>query len=251
MGVVLPSELAWVLNLIGVTWPNIDEDQLRDTANQMRQLAGELDSNNGDAKSEIEQMLGVNKAQSLDNFNALWQKVANGHLPQLGEGLKLLGTGLDISAVVIEGMKVAAIVQLGILAAEIIADQAAAIETFGASEALAAAQTAFTEQIVKQALKQAVQAVEQQLMQIVEGPIFAALDSAAGNLAGQLLGDALGTHSGVDLGSVANAGQSGFSQGVQQSEQQLSGAAQNIVNNPLGTVDSVVTSQGVPTGGAQ
>jgi hypothetical protein len=243
MGVVLPSELAWVLNLIGVTWPNIDEDQLRDTANQMRQLAGELDSNNGDAKSEIEQMLGVNKAQSLDNFNALWQKVANGHLPQLGEGLKLLGTGLDISAVVIEGMKVAAIVQLGILAA--------AIETFGASEALAAAQTAFTEQIVKQALKQAVQAVEQQLMQIVEGPIFAALDSAAGNLAGQLLGDALGTHSGVDLGSVADAGQSGFSQGVQQSEQQLSGAAQNIVNNPLGTADSVVTSQGVPTGGAQ
>lgn len=249
MGVVLPSELAWVLNLIGINWPNIDEDQLRETATQLRQLAGELESNNGAAKSEIEGMLGVNKAQSLDNFNALWQKVASGHLPQLGEGINLLGTGLDASAVVIEGMKVAAIVQLGILAAEIIADQAAAIETFGASEALAAAQTAFTEQIVKQALNQAVKAVEQQLMQIVEGPIFAALDGAAGELAGQLLGDALGTHSGVDLGAVGNAGKAGFSQGVQQSEQQLAGAAQNIVNNPLGTADSVITGKGVPTGG--
>src|SRR5579871_2315713 len=126
MGVTLPSELVWVLNLIGVNWPNVDEDQLRDTANQLRQLAGELEGNTGDAKSEIEQLLGVNQAQSLDNFNALWQKVASGHLPQLGQGLSLLGTGLDIAAVVIEGMKAAAIVQLGILAAEIIADQAAA-----------------------------------------------------------------------------------------------------------------------------
>jgi hypothetical protein len=249
MGVVLPGELVWVLNLIGVTWPNIDEDQLRSTADQLRQLSSELESNNGQAKSEIEQMLNVNSGQALDNFNALWQKVANGHLQQLGEGLNLLGTGLDVSAVVIEGMKVAAIVQLGILAAEVIADQAAAVETLGASEALAAAQTAFTEQIVKQALKQAVQTVEQQLLQVVEGPVFAALQSAAGQLAGQLLGDALGTHSGVDLGAVANAGAGGFSQGVAQSEQQVQGMANSVATNPLGTAESVATSQGIPTGG--
>jgi len=28
-GVVLPSALDWVLQLIGINWPNIDEDQLR------------------------------------------------------------------------------------------------------------------------------------------------------------------------------------------------------------------------------
>jgi hypothetical protein len=26
---VLPGEVAWVLDLIGVQWPNIDEDELR------------------------------------------------------------------------------------------------------------------------------------------------------------------------------------------------------------------------------
>jgi hypothetical protein len=251
MGVTLPSELVWVLDLIGVNWPNIDEDQLREAANQLRELAGELDSNGGQARADIERMLGVNKAQSLDNFNALWQKVANGHLHQLGEGLNLMGTGLDVSAVVIEGMKVAAIVQLGILAAEVIADQAAAVETLGASEALAAAQTAFTEQIVKRALDEAVRAVEQQLLQIVEGPVFAALESAAGELAGQLLGDALGTHTGVDLGAVGNAGASGFEQGVRQSEQQLADMARNVSSDPFGTADSIITGGGIPTSTGQ
>jgi hypothetical protein len=247
MGVVLPSELTWVLNLIGVNWPNVDEDQLRDTANQLRSMASDLENNNGDAISEVEQMLGVNSAQSLTNFNALWQMVATGHLPQLGEGLGLFATGMDIAAVIIEGMKLAAIVQLGILAAEIIADQAAAVETFGASEALAAAQTEITEQIVKQALNQAVQAVEQQLTQVVEGPIFNALESAAQQLGGQLLGDALGTQSGVDLGAVVSAGESGLSQGIQQSAQQVTGMAKNIANDPLGSAESVITDEGVPT----
>jgi uncharacterized protein YukE/DNA-binding protein YbaB len=225
----------------------VDPDSLRGAAGELRSLAGELDSNNGDAKAQIEQMLSVNKAQSLDTFNALWQKVANGHLQQLGDGLNMLGNGLDISATVIEGMKLAAIVQLGILAAEIIADQAAAVETLGASEALAAAQTAFTEQVVKRALQQAVQAVEQHLTQVVEGPLFAALEGAAGELAGQLLGDALGTHSGVNLGAVADSGGSGFAQGVGQSGQQVAGAAPSVANDPAGAAGSVATARGVPT----
>jgi hypothetical protein len=247
MGVVLPGGLAWVLNLIGINWPNIDEDQLRDAANTLRGIGSDLSSHGDEAKSDIEKMLQVNTGQSMDNFNALWQKVISGHLPQLKEGLDLLGTGLDASAVVIEGMKVAAIVQLGILAAEIISDQVEAFFTFGASEALIPIQTEVTSQICKAALKAAVDAVEQQILQAVEGPIFSALDSAASNLAGQLLGDALGTHSGVDLGSVASSTGSGFSQGVKQSENQVTSGAENVIRNPASAAASVATGKGVPT----
>jgi hypothetical protein len=248
MGVTLPSEVAWVLDLIGVEWPNIDEDELRSAADQLRQLGSELSSNNGEAKSDIEEMLGVNSAESLQIFEALWKKLSDGHLQQLGEGMDLLATGLDIAAVVIVGMKLFAIGQLVVLAAEIIADQAAAIETFGASEALAAAQTEITEQIVKQAIEQAIQTLEQQLLSVVEGPIFAALESAGTELAEQLVGDALGTHQGIDLGSVANAGVDGFSQGVSDSVNQVEGMADSVVNDPLGTAESVATNQGIPTG---
>jgi hypothetical protein len=247
VGVTLPSEVAWVLDLIGIEWPNIDEDELRSAADQLRELGSELSSNNGDAKSEIEEMLGVNSSESLAIFEALWKKLADGHLQQLGEGMDKLATGLDIAAVVIVAMKLAAIVQLVILAAELIADQAAAIETLGASEALAVAQTEFTEQIVKQAIEQAIQTVEQQLLSVVEGPIFAALESAGEELAMQLVGDALGTHQGIDMGAVAGAGVGGFSQGVSDSVDQVEGMADSVVNDPLGTAESVGTNQGIPT----
>ena len=248
MGVVLPSEVTWVLDLIGVEWPNIDEDELRSAADELRSLSSELTGHTGDAKSDIEQMLGANSAESLELFNALWKKLSDGHLQQLGEGLGVLATGLDIAAVVIEAMKLAAIVQLVVLAAEVIADQALAVETFGASEALAAAETAITRTVVKKLEDTAIQTVEQQLMQIVEGPIFAALESAGSELAGQLIGDALGTHSGVDLGAVASAGTDGFKQGVQDSEDQLSGMATSVVTDPLGSAEGAATGQGIPTG---
>jgi len=221
VGIVLPDALAWVLNLIGIDWPNIDEDELRHAATELRNVAGELTGNSGDAQAEIEKMLGVNSSQSLELFQALWDKLAKGHLPQLGEGMKLLAEGLDISAVVVIGLKVAAIAQLAILAAEIIADQAAAPFTFGASEAAIPVETEATSQIVKQIVKNAVNQVEQQLINAVEGPIFSALDKAAQEMAGQLLGDALGVHSGVNLGAVGSAGGSGFTQGVKDSGRQL------------------------------
>lgn len=226
MGVVLPDALAWVLNLIGIDWPNIDEDELRSAATELRTVSGELTSNTGDAQSQIEQMLGANSSQSLELFQALWNKVAAGHLPQLGEGMNLLADGLDVSAVVVVGLKLGAIAQLAILAAEIIADQAAAPFTFGASEAAIPVETEATSQIVKQIVKNAVDQVEQQLISAVEGPVFSALDSAAQEMAGQLLGDALGVHSGVDLGAVGSAGSGGFQEGVQNAEQQ--------VTSPLG-----------------
>jgi len=142
-------------------------------------------------------MLNLNQSQSLANFQALWNKVAKGHLPQLGQGMNLLADGLTISAVVVTGMKVAAIVQLGILAAEIIADQAAPHSRSALPRPRFPVETEVTSQIVDQIIKQAVNQVEQQLIQAVEGPIFNALDSAASEMAGQLLGDALGTHSGL------------------------------------------------------
>src|SRR2546430_14497779 len=200
MGIVLPGELAWVLDLIGINWPNIDEDELRSVANDLRGLSEELKGHTGDAKGDIEAMLGVSSSESLEIFDALWKKIADGHLEQLGQGLSLLGTGLDIAAVVVVGLKLAAIVQLGILAAEIIADQAAAPFTFGASEAAIPLEVEATEQIVKRLLDQAIKSVEQQLISAVEGPIFSALESAGKELAGQLLGNVLGLDEGIDPG---------------------------------------------------
>jgi hypothetical protein len=203
------------MNLVGVNWPNVDEDQLRSSADTMRQLSQELTSNTGEAKSDIEQMLRNNSSQALQLFEALWHKLAGSHLPQVAQAMNIVADGLDAAAVVVVGLKAAAIAQLAELAAEIIADQAAAPETFGASEALIPVETEATHGIMQEIIDQAVQQVEQQLMQAVEQQVINALTSAGQELAGQLVGDALGTRNGIDLGAVAQAGGQGSEQGWQ------------------------------------
>jgi hypothetical protein len=215
MSMMLPDGLAWVLDLVGIDWPNIDEDQLREAATEFRQIAEELKGHTDEAHQSVTTMLGANSADGLDLFGELWNKIANGHLPQFAEGMSLLATALDAAADLVVGLKVGAIAQLGILAAEIIADQVAAPFTFGASEAAIPAEIAATRAIMKGIVKTAVDAVEQQLLNAVEGPVFNALTSAGEELAGQLLGDTLGSGSGVDLGKAADAAGGGFAKGIE------------------------------------
>lgn len=223
--------------MVGIDWPNIDEDQLRSSADALRQLSQELDGHSGDAKAQIEQMLQNNSSQSLQLFEALWTKVAGSHLPQLAQGMNVVAGALDAGAVIVVGLKVAAIAQLAILAAEIISDQVEAAFTFGASEALIPVQTMATREIMKTIEQQIVQQLEQQLMSAVEGPVIQALTSAGEELAGQLVGDVLGTSSGIDMGKVASAGGSAFQQGVQ-----------SLASNPLGAVGLAPPSSGGSSG---
>ncbi|GAA2739490.1 MULTISPECIES: hypothetical protein [Kitasatospora] len=230
MGVVLPDELAWVLDLIGINWPNVDEDEYREMADELRDLASTLNADRDLIARAAEDFLGINQGEAADAFKAHFDKVAGTHMPQVAQALGLFATGLDGAALVITGAKIAAVVQLGILAAEVIAAQAAAPFTFGLSEAGALGATQATRMIVKRLLKEAEQQLLSQLMSLVEGPIFAALDSMAQDLIVQLARNALGVQHGIDLGQTANAGKSGFKDGVQQSVDQVKGYA----DDPLG-----------------
>lgn len=242
MGVVLPQELVWVLDIIGVSWPNINEDDLKEAADELKQIAQELESGHGDAKAEIEQMLSISSSQSLKLFEALWQKLSDGHLKDLAEGLKIFADVLEVVYGVIIALKTEAIVQLGILAAQLIADQAAAVETLGLSEAEAAGAIAICKTLVKRLLDEAVQQILAQLTQAVEGPIFSALKSAGGELAQQLLGDALGIGHGLDFSALEAAATRGGSQGLST----LGSQAASALSDPGGSLVSLANGTGLP-----
>ncbi|WP_156178737.1 WXG100-like domain-containing protein [Saccharothrix sp. ST-888] len=193
---VLPDELVWILDLIGVDWPNVDEDDYRAMADSLRSFATDIDDHTADTHQAVQRMLGENAGMAVDAFQAHWGKLSGTHLHQLGEGARMVATVMDAVAMVVEGAKIAAIAQLGILAAEVIAAQAAAVVTFGASEAAAAAATQVTRVVVKQLLKEAEQQIISQLMSIAEGPIISALEGMAGNLVLKL---------GAPAGSAATA----------------------------------------------
>ncbi|MBR7836811.1 hypothetical protein KDL01_26255 [Actinospica durhamensis] len=241
MSIVLPSELAWVLNMLGFTWPNIDEDQMRDGASRLRTLAGELNDKHGGTASQISSMLANNSSEAMREFGVFWQKLSGKHLPDVIKGLDLLAEALEVGAEVIVGMKTACIVQIGVLAGEILADQAAAAVTFGAAEAAIPEEVAVTDgildEIVAQAKKQVVGYVEQVLL----GPLFDAAKSAAENIATQLVGDALGVQSGFSLSAVGSAAKSGAETGLE--------GIKNMATDPGGAINQAFSMPPMGQGG--
>ncbi|MEV0370543.1 DUF6531 domain-containing protein [Streptomyces sp. NPDC050636] len=228
MGVVLPGWADELLDLIGVSWPNVDEDDYREMANAMREFADDIDEGANEAHTAIQSLVSSGGGSlAVEALSAHWGKINGQHLKGLADCGRMAGTAMDGVAVLIEGAKIAALVQLGILAAEVIAAQAAAPFTLGLSEVGALAATQATRMIVKRLFKEVCQQVAEQVISIALTPVEEALASMVGDLVVQLGANALGVQDGVDLGQTAKAGKDGFNQGVQDAKDSAKSAAEN------------------------
>ncbi|MFI0741886.1 YwqJ-related putative deaminase [Streptomyces sp. NPDC021100] len=206
MGVVLPDKLAFVLDLIGVNWPNVDEDDYREMAKSLRGFATDVDAGRGDSNVALNRLISTNRGEMTQAIEGHVRKLNGKHLHNLAEAGRLLAGGLDAAAVVVAGAKGAAIVQLGILAAEVATAQAAAPFTLGLSELGALGGVAVTRTVVKRILKGAAEAAVQEVMSVVTGPVFAALDSMTTDLVVQVVSDGLGAQDGINLKQTLQAG---------------------------------------------
>lgn len=207
MGVVLPGWADEILDIIGVSWPNVDEDDYRAMADALREFADDIDDGANEAHQVIQSLVGsAGGSLGVEALNAHWGKINGKHLKGLAECGRLAGTAMDGVAVLIEGAKIAAIVQLGILAAEVIAAQAAAPFTFGLSELGALAGTQATRLAVRRIIKEVCQQVVEQIVSVALTPVEEALGAMVGDLVVQLGSNALGLQKGVDLGRAAQAG---------------------------------------------
>jgi RHS repeat-associated protein len=222
MGVVLPGWADELLDLIGVSWPNVDEDDYRQMADAMREFADDIKDGTATAHQGIQALVassgGSLAAEALD---AHWGKIRGKHLENLAECGRLAATALDGVAVVIEGAKAAAVVQLGILAAEVAAAQAAAPLTLGLSELGALGATQATRLILKRLFKEAAEQAAEQVVGLALAPVEQALGAMVGDLVVQLGGNALGVQNGVDLSQTARAGKAGLGDGADATKGQL------------------------------
>ncbi len=224
MGVTLPGYLDEALDLIGVSWPNVDEDDYREMAQAMREFADDVDDGAADAHAAIMDLIGTNEGLAVQALETHWGKVKGTHLTNLAEAGRMAATALDGVAVLIEGAKVAAIAQLGILAAEIAAAIAAAPLTLGLSTLGGIAGTQVTRIAVKRIFEEVAEQVVTQVVETAMGPVFQALGAMTGDLVVQLGGSALGVQKGVDLGQTAQAGKQGLSDGVDSAKAGLDGS---------------------------
>jgi hypothetical protein len=214
VGVTLPGYLDEALDLIGVSWPNVDEDDYREMATAMREFADDIDDGASEAHKALTDLIGSNEGLAIQALEKHWGKVKDTHLQNLAEAGRMTATALDGVARLIEGAKLAAIAQLGILAAEIAAAIAASPVTLGLSTLGGLAATQVTRIAVKKIFKEVCEQVAEEIVNVAMGPVYEALGSMVGDLVVQLGGNALGVQDGVDLGRTANAGQEGLAQGV-------------------------------------
>ncbi|MGK4580387.1 hypothetical protein [Kitasatospora sp. HPMI-4] len=213
MAIELPDELVWVMNLLGLNWPEVNEDKVREFANHVRQFAKNIDSTHENATSTIRRMSEAYQADSYQVLVERWAKMSSDHMTELVEVCGTVATVLDVAADAIVGAKVAVITELGIMAAECIADQAAAVATLGAAEAAEVLLIEATKKVVNGILQQVEQQIIGELVGKAVGPLAEVVERAAGGLVFEGVQAA--------LGGGAPAGGGGGGSGFQVHPEQL------------------------------
>ncbi|WP_158812244.1 PE-PGRS family protein [Streptomyces fulvoviolaceus] len=168
MSLTLPSELVWVLDLLGYSWPEADEEVLHEVAEAWRSFGAELEQIQAQGEGLARTVVAFNSGEAVDGFSKAWGAYtgANGedsYIPDAKTACEVIAFAFDAAAVAVLTAKLAVIAQLVALAVEIIAAQAAAPFTFGLSEVGALGATQATRLIVRELLdrlkKEVVEAV--------------------------------------------------------------------------------------------
>jgi hypothetical protein len=157
MSLTLPGELVWVLDLLGYTWPEADEEALHKVAETWRAYGEELEEIQQHGEGLARTVVSHNFGMAVEGFSKDWGAYtgANGedrYLPDAKTACEVIAFAFDAAAVAVLTAKLSVIAQLIALAIEIIAAQAAAPFTFGLSEVGALGATQATRLIVRELL---------------------------------------------------------------------------------------------------
>ncbi len=230
MAVTVPDWADTLLDLVGVNWPNVDEDAYREMADALREFADDLADDGQLANNHMERLLSSGHGEAMDALNEHWGKVKGKHLKDMVSAARTIADALDMAAGAIEGMKWKAVAELGILAGQTGLAMALIPVTGGLSALLGAGAIAYTK---KQLLKFITGAMEEAVGHIVgvmTEPAVAALENMAADLVVQVSMDALGVQNGVDLGQTRQAGKDAFDEGVQGAKEGLNLASADTGN---------------------
>lgn len=197
MSIELPGPVVDFLQFIGVDWPQVNEDAVREFAGHVRDFATNLENTHQAASSTIDQMSAAYTGSSYEALVAAWSHMSSSHMQELHEGCSVVAVALEGAADVIVAMKVEAIGQLAVMAATFVADQAAAVATFGLAEAAEAAVIAAAKEIVKYLEQQLVQHIMGEVIGKAVEPLEAVVEKAVNGLTYEAVGAILGASSGV------------------------------------------------------
>ncbi len=170
MSIELPGWLTEPLSLVGMTWPEADEDLLDAAGGKWSQLATDLRGISSSALAAVQPVTAETTGDAAQAFETWWNG-ADGPKQRLGDdsdAAELLGTTLTGFAGITVALKLAYIAQLAILAAEIAQAIATAFFSFGATMAEVPGFVAATRVICRQALKKLLTHLQTVIKDILE-----------------------------------------------------------------------------------
>ena len=196
MSIELPGPVVDFLGIIGVNWPQVNEDAVREFAGHVREFASNIEGTHSAASSTISQMQASYTGASYERLVETWTHMSSSHMQDMIEACGVVATALDVAADVIVGMKGEAIGQLLVMAATFVADQAAAVMTFGIAEAAEVAIVAAAKEVVKYLENQLVQHIMGELIGKAVEPLEGVVEKAVNGLTYEAVGAILGVPSG-------------------------------------------------------
>ena len=213
MAVVLPDGVDTILDLIGVGWPNVDEDAYRDMAKDLRDFADDVDEDAHAAHQSMQRLISSGESEALTALNGYWGKVKDKHLKDLADAARIFANAMDAAADIIEGRKWVAVGELSACAASAGISLAAAPFTAGLSTLIGAGAIQACRIAVRRAIKEMTELAVQEIVAAMTEPAAAALENMAAELVVQLAANGLGLQDGVDLDRVGDAGKEGLKEG--------------------------------------
>lgn len=198
----LPLPVVNFLNVIGVPWPYIDEDQVIRFATFVRQFATALESTHADATRTVADIASAYKGSATDAMTSGWAKLSARHVDELVDGCHVLADALDVAAGYIIAQKAEAVAVLIGMAAAFVADQAAAVATAGVAEVAVPLIIEGAERLVKSLVMDLEQHVVGKVVEAAAKPLFAKIEDAFSGLDWSQSGAQVAEADGISLDAV-------------------------------------------------
>lgn len=209
VGYTIPEGVDTMLDVVGVGWPNVDEDAYRDMADSLREFADDADDDAGAAYGHIQKLLSTGQSESLTALDKHWSKVQGKH-KDLAKASRLVAGALDRVADIIVARKIAAVGELADLCATVGITLAFAPVTAGLSTLLAGAKIVATRIAFKRILKEMAEAAVAEIVATLTEPAVAAIENIVADLAIQTALNVAGVQDGYDTEQTKQAGKDGL-----------------------------------------
>lgn len=199
----LPLPVVNFLNVIGVPWPYLDEDEVARFATFVRQFATAVQTTHDDATRTVADLAGAYRGSATDAMTSGWAKLSARHVDELVDGCHVLADALDVAAGYIVAQKAEAVAVLIGMAAAFVADQAAAVATLGVAEAAVPVIIEGAERLVKSLIMDLEQHLIGQVIEAAAKPLFAKIEHAFSGLDWSRSGAQVDEPDGISLDAPA------------------------------------------------